>query len=455
MLDSIRLLAENVVNVQFRDLPSEVVEFTKLCIIDALGALVAGFDAPGCRTAVELVKSWGGKPESSILRYGGRVPSPSAAFVNSILARALDFDTGCRPGLHLNASTVPVALAVGEVARANGKDIIASIVVGEDLALRINRTTNYGATYCGFDPTGICGVFATTVVAGKLLGLNEKEMHNALGIAFNKAAGSFQSNIDGALAVRYIQGFTSSSGVISAVLAKKGVTGPANVLEGVYGYYNLFSKGKYDKNSLVENLGKEFLAPLYTMFKRWPSCGATLSLIDGALELKEKYKITPGDVSEVIATVGSYAYNLVGHPFKVGDNIQVNAQFNIQYGVSNVLVRGKPSLEHYTEKYILDREVQNFIPKVKIVEDKTIDTEFKAELQIKLKGGETYRKLCGPPKGHPDNPIAQEDLMVKFEDCAKFSPKPLTDEIMRKVQDKILNLDKVADIKELIELLHE
>jgi 2-methylcitrate dehydratase PrpD len=286
MVDPIKFLVENAVKIGFEDLPSDVIDFTKLCLIDTLGTLAAGFDSFGCRTAVEIVREWGGKPESTILRHGGKVPCHAAAFVNSILARALDFDSAVMPGLHLNASTIPTALAVGEMLGASGKVVIVSIAVGEDLALRINRTTNYGVTYNGFDPTGICGVFATATVAGKLLGLNEDEMQNALGIAFNKVAGSFQSNIDGALAVRYIQGFTSSSGVTSAVLAKRGITGVVNVLEGIYGYYNLFSGGKYDRNSLLEKLGEIFLAPRYTMFKRWPSCGATLSAIDGAVELK-------------------------------------------------------------------------------------------------------------------------------------------------------------------------
>jgi 2-methylcitrate dehydratase PrpD len=452
MVDPIRLLVENAVKIEFNELPSDIVDFTKLCILDALGALIAGFDSYGCRTAVEVVREWGGKPESTILRYGGKVPCHAAAFVNSILARALDFDSGMRPGLHLNASTIPTALAVGELLGVSGKDVILSIAVGEDLAVRINRTTNCGVTYNGFDPTGICGVFATTTVAGKLLGLNEEEMQNALGIAFNKAAGSFQSNIDGALVVRYIQGFTSASGVISAILAKKGVTGVRNVLEGTYGYYHLFSSGKYDKNSLLEGLGKIFLTPRYTMFKRWSSCGATLSAIDGALELKEKNGIRAEDIEEVVITVGPYAYNLVGQPFAEVKYPQVKAQFSVQYGVANVLVRGRPKLEHYTEKYILAPEIQNFLPKVKVVLDKNIDTEFRAEVQVKLKDGKIYHKLCGPPKGHPENPVGREDVIVKFMDCVKYSSKPLSVDA-REVVDKILNLEKIANISELVELL--
>ncbi|MEM2320871.1 MAG: MmgE/PrpD family protein [Candidatus Bathyarchaeia archaeon] len=455
MVDLIKTLAENAAKIQFNDLPPDVVEFSKLCILDSIGVLVAGFDSLGCRTAVELAKEWGGKPESTILRYGVKAPCPAAAFANSIFARALDFDSAARPGLHLNASTIPTAFAVGEMLGSSGKEVITSIAVGEDLALRINRTTNYGITYGGFDPTGICGVFATATVAGKLLESNEEEMHNALGIAFNRAAGSFQNNVDGCLAIRYVQGFTASSGIISAILAKKGVTGPVNVLEGVYGYYNLFSRGKYDRSAVLEKLGKEFLAPRYTIFKRWPSCGATLSPIDGALELKEEYKISAEDVNEVVVIVGPYAYNLAGQPFKDAADPKVKSQFNVQYGVANVLVRGRPKLEHYTEKYIFDAKIQNFLPKVKVVEDKSIDTEFKAEVHVKLKSGKIYRKLCGPPKGHPENPITREDVIVKFHGCVGFSSKPLFDTTIKDILEKVLNLEKVDNIKEIISLLYE
>ncbi|MEM2704202.1 MAG: MmgE/PrpD family protein [Candidatus Bathyarchaeia archaeon] len=453
MPDPIEPLVEYCVGTKYKGLPEDIIEFTKLCVLDLIGVLIAGFDAPGCGIAVEFVKEFGGKPESSILRYGAKAPCPGASFANSIMARALDFDAGMRPGVHLNASTIPTAFAVGELMGSSGRDVLAAIAVGEDLAVRINQTTNLGITYGGFDPTGICGVFATTVVAGKLFELTEHELRNALGIAFNRAGGSFQNNIDGALMVRFLQGFVSATGVISALLARKGVSGPLNLFDGIYGYYKLFSHGVYDKSFLLNKLGKEFLTPRYTMFKRWPSCGATLSVIDGTLKLKEEEQIEPENIDEIIVVVGPYAYNLTGQPFTTSENPVVKAQFSLQYAVANVILRGRPTLKHYRMEYISDPLVQRMMNKIHVVKDESIETEFKAELIVKMRGGEIKKIECGVPKGHPANPITKDDILRKFYECVKSSSKPLPDEVVKEVIDKILNMEKLSNIEYLIELL--
>ena len=115
--------------------------------------------------------------------------------------------------LRQRAGTVPVALATAElVGGCSGKEFLAALVLGTEVAARINAVSDYD----GFDPTGVCSIFAASAVAGKILRLNSRQMLNALALAFNRAGGSFQSNIDGSLAVRVIQGFVSQGGIICA-----------------------------------------------------------------------------------------------------------------------------------------------------------------------------------------------------------------------------------------------
>jgi 2-methylcitrate dehydratase PrpD len=137
--------------------------------------------------------------------------------------------------LHLGSSAVPTALAVAEmVGGCSGKEFLSALVAGMELAARLNLSDSQ---YKGFDPTGVCGVFATAAGAGKVMRLSPEQQLDALGLVFNRSAGSFQSNIDGSLAVRIIQGFVSQNGIICAQLARQGITGPSNFLEGVYGYF--------------------------------------------------------------------------------------------------------------------------------------------------------------------------------------------------------------------------
>ncbi|MGB9733346.1 MAG: MmgE/PrpD family protein [Conexivisphaera sp.] len=452
-MDPVFELAHAVSNTSPRSIPTNVLEFTKLTVLDTLGVLIAGRDAPGCPIAVDMVMTWGGTQESSVLRYEERVPVPNAAFANSVMARALDYDTAAKPGLHLSASTVITALAVGEKIGASGMEVLASITIGDDLALRINRTTNGGVTYNGYEPTGVSGVFAVAATAGRLMGLSSEAIRNALGIAFVRSGGSFQSNADGALTARFNQGFTSYHGVLSAELASRGVTGPTNVFSGRFGYYRLFSGGAIDEHDLLEGLGREFLGPRYIMFKMWPMGGIILSPVDCLLRKVENSEISPEDVEEITAFIGPYAYGVAGRPFEQGDVPQASAQFNLQYAIANVIVRGRPSLEHYDNKSVLHGGVLKFLRRVHVVEDPSIDTEFRSRLSITLKGGNHLDVECGPPRGHPDNPVSSNDIVDKFIRIVGYSSKPLTVEAAKEVAHLVMGMDSMSDVRELIELL--
>mgnify|MGYP001773058987 CR=1 FL=1 len=453
ILDPVFDLAQAVSNTSPRSVPTDVLEFTKLTVLDTLGVLIAGRDAPGCPAAVNLVKAWGGARESSVFRYGERVPTPNAAFANSVMARALDYDTAARPGLHLSASTVIAALAVGEKIGASGIDVLAAIAMGDDLALRINRITNSGATYNGYEPTGVSGVFAVAAVAGKLMGLNSEGIRNALGIAFVRSGGSFQSNADGALTVRFNQGFTSYHGVLSAELASRGVTGPKNVFSGRFGYYRLFSGGAVDEHDLLDGLGKEFLGPRYIMFKMWPIGGVMLSPVDCLIREMERSGISPEDVEKITAFIGPYAYGIAGRPFEPGDIPQASAQFNLQYAIADVVVRGHPSLEHFDGKSVLHDGVLRFLRRVRVVEDPSIDTEFRSRISMTLRGGSHLDVECGPPRGHPDNPVGSKEIVEKFIRTSGYSSKPLGMDAAKELVRLVMRMDSMGDLRELIELL--
>ena len=257
-------LVEYVLSAQYEDLPTGVIDSAKRMILTIAGTTIAGAMLEGCEALVDQIKGWGGREEANILLHGGKVPAHNAALVNSYMARALDFDDGIRPGMHVGASAVPAALAASELADGcTGKEFLTALVVGAELADRINLVSDYD----GFDPTGICSIFAATAAVSRILTLEKEQTWNALAIAFNKSGGSFQSNIEGALSVRLIQGFVAQGGIISAQLAQKGFTGPKNFLEGIYGYFHLYAKDKYDPSSVAGELGKRFEFTK-TMFKK-------------------------------------------------------------------------------------------------------------------------------------------------------------------------------------------
>ena len=452
-MDVIEKLVKNVIETKYEDLPEETTNITKLAILDTIGCMVAGATAPGCNLVRDQVLEWGGKRESTIVVYGDEVPCPNAAFVNSTIARSLDFDTTWDPGIHPGAASVPTALAVAEMCQGiSGKEVLTAIVAGEDLAARVNLATS---AYNGFEPTGVCGILGLAAIAGKIMGLDEKQMLDAIGIAFNRAAGSFQPNINGALLVRVMEGLASRSGIESALLAQRGITGGEGTLQGVYGYFHLFSGDKYDTEILTDKLGNEFLGALETNFKKYPSCGGTGSAIDATLQLVRENNIKPNDVDEITVESNRHFFNMLGNPFKIGANPQVDAQFSYQYTIANALVRGRFTIHDITPEAIRDPEVLQIVEKIHpMVNDNLLKESFGATIvRIATKEGKQYSKQVNYRRGNKYNRMSREEIIEKFLYNVDSPDNNLPDRNPQQIIHVVDELEQVKNIRELIELI--
>ena len=454
-METERKLAQYVTDTAYEDLPEKPVVVAKNVILTILGTTLAGADAEGCRALVDQVRQWGGRKEATILIHGGKVPAYNAALVNSTMARALDFCDGMVPGMHLGSSSVPTALAAVELAGGcSGKEFLAALVVGMEIASRLNTIS----VYDGFDPTGVCAIFAATAIAGRLLRLDSGQMLNALALAFNKAGGSMQSNIDGSLAVRMIQGFSSQNGIMAAQLAKRGITGPRNFLDGIYGYFHLYAKDQYHPQVVTKGLGETF-EMRKIMFKKYPSCGGTLAPTDAVLELIRERDLTPEEVARVDVEVSPHVYKLVGGPFKIGDNPKVDAQFNIQYCVANALLRKSSKLVHFDESCIRDPKMMRLTKNIHVSVDPTLDDPERlifsvgAHVKVTTKRGNTYDKSVDIPRGFPGNPLTQEEHLERFRGCVEYADKPLPKGNIEKVISRVDRLEETKDIRTLIPVL--
>lgn len=442
-------LAQYVVETSFDDLPREAIDIVKSVVLTVLGTTIAGATAEGCEALLNQVKEWGGKEEATILIHGGKVPAHNAALVNSAMARALDFCDAMAPGVHIGSSSVPTALATAELAGGcSGKEFLAALVLATEVAARLNLSE---AAYDGFDPTGVCSIFATAAIAGKILHLNPQQELDALALAFNRCGGSFQSNIDGSLAVRLIQGFVSQGGIMCAQLAQRGISGPRNFLEGIYGYFHIFAKDKHDPQAVVAELGERFELTK-TVFKKYPSCGGTLASTDAILDLIKETGLAPEDLGQIEITVTPYIHKLVGHQFKIGENPKVDAQFNLQYCVANALLRKSSRLEHFDEASIREPGIMELINKIHISADFALDERGHTALDMRVitRDGGVLQKSVDIARGFPGNPLTKEEHKERFQDCVSYARKPLPPENIEKLVSLITHLEELDDVRILI-----
>jgi 2-methylcitrate dehydratase PrpD len=445
-------LVDFICNTRFQDLPPVALETIKNQLLAVVGTIFAGASAEGCKEAVRFYGELGGKKESTVLVHGNKIPAHDAAFVNATMARALDFCDAINPGPHIGSALVPGALSIAElVGGCGGKEFLAALTIGAEVAARLNLSEK---AYAGFDPTGICVIFAVTSAACRIMGLNERATWNALALAFNRCGGSFQSHIDGSLGVRFVQGWVSQGGVLCARLAEQGITGPKNFLEGVYGYLHLYGRDLFRGDDIIAQLGERYELQKI-VFKKYPSCGLTIGPTDLILRLIKEEAVSSEDVTHISVTVSPYAYNLVGHDFKIGDHPRVNAQFSIQYCVANALIRGSSRLEHFEQEYVKDPHVIDLARKITVTANKAMEgrahTAF--DMRVQTRGGKEHFVQMDISPGFPGNPLTQEDHERHFKDCMDFAKKPVSKKSAKKILSIVHSLEELDNIRELIQLL--
>jgi 2-methylcitrate dehydratase PrpD len=449
-------MAKNIVETGFEAFDAAVIERARERIIDVVGCALAGVHASGCAMLLDLMLEWGGKKEGTVLGLGDRMPAPQAAMVNSVLARSYDFEpTGALIGnkstpSHISGTTVPVALTAGEARAASGRDVLTAMILGDDLAVRIVAASQLNID-SGWDSTGTVNVFGATAIAGRLWGLNEGQMVNALGLAMNQMGGTFLNIFDYSHAFKLPQGLAARAGIFSAALAKKGFTAPGDVLTGKQGYFALYCKD-YTLDILTKDLGRKFYAA--DTFKPYPCCRSNHAAVECTLSLVNKHAIKPGDVEEIVVDVSRKAKDFaVGQPFHIGAVPQINAAFSLQYTVASAFLRKTMRLEHFTDDSVCDPAVSEIATKVHVESAMPSDAFLGASVTIKTKQGKKYEARVEMPKGSDTfTPLSKEEKREKFRTNVAFS-NTVTAERADEALGMLERLETIDDVTKIIKLL--
>jgi 2-methylcitrate dehydratase PrpD len=343
----------------------------------------------------------------------------TAAFANGIAAHALELDDGSRHATyHPGSSIIPSSLALCEAEEKTARDLIAAIAVGYEVSIRIGKSMNPHHYLKGFHPTGTVAHFGTTAASCKILNLSVEETVNALGLAGSLASGINQYEIDGSLVKHLHPGNAARNGILTALLAKEGLTGPRGVIEGRLGFCHCFSD-RYDISTITEGLGTQYdILSIY--FKPYPSCRYVHYANEATLNILKEHPMKADDVDHI--------HILTHQNAKQGSDIPdyqtvLHARLSIQYGIASILARGKAGLQEYTEEAIKDPKVHEIAKKITIEIDPEIQKLYPNPrsmiVQIKDKKGNIYSSRVDYPKGDPENPMTDEELTDKFIDVTE------------------------------------
>jgi 2-methylcitrate dehydratase PrpD len=443
-------LARHAKGLGYEDLPSEVIEKAKDCILDQLGVELIGSTLEWNKIAYRYVLEMGGRGESTVVNYGTKVPTLDAAFVNATFGQGCELDdVGFAAGGHLGAATVPVALAVSEKEPASGKDVLCAVVAGCDVMYRLLLAVRPSSGKRGFHSHGIGGPFGAMVTAARLLRLNDDQMLHAFGIAGSHSSGTMEYDQTGGEVKRVHAGIAARGGIQAAMLARLGLTGPPTIIEGKRGFCKVFAD-TYDMDVITRDLGSEFKI-MRIWFKMYPCVATVQGVIATLAKMMDEQPISADNVEEIRVGLSETSLSHGGAIYEPND--VASAQFSLPYSLALRLVKHDNDLSLYMDsKLWKDAKVLALAKKVRSYADPNAKDEqnYNTTMEVKLTDGKTIKAFQQYPPGSPLNPVSREELRKKFKKLASavLSPNRI-DEIVQTV-DKLETLDDASKLVPLM-----
>ena len=414
-------------------------------VTDIIGvALAAGGTEPALVVG-EVVDAWGGEGRATVVgKGGGGYTAPSAALVNGTLAHALDYDDTHLPSvLHPSAAVVPAALAAAEESGALGRDLLAAVAAGDELAVRVGmagydeKLGNSVFFEKGLHATSIAGTLGGALAAAMLYGLHEEGIGHAVAISASMGSGLIEANRTGGTVKPVHCGWAAHAALTAAELARHGLTGPPTVFEGRFGFFKAYLDEEADAEALTRSLGEEWKLPR-VFFKPYPANHFTHAGIDAALKLK-KEDLSVEEIEEIELGVATPTLRTIAQPEdeKAKPKTGYAAKFSGPFTVATALLGGGGlgvSLDDFTDEAIQDSRKLDLAPLVRCVADEECDrifpNQFPAMLRVRLKGGGVREARVSHNRGGPENPLSDEELETKFRTNAeRLLPKGQVEEL--------------------------
>lgn len=439
-------LARFIKQLNFDNLPDDVVLAAKNAFLDWLGSAAAGAKCEPGRIMLSIAEELGGKEEATLISTGEKTSCILAAMVNGSISHTVELDDVHKASIiHAGAPIIPAALAAAEKINAGGRELIEGIVVGYEVAIRIGEAVT-PAHYYYWHTTATVGTFGAAAAVGKILGLTEEQLVHTLGTAGTQAAGLWEFLADGAMSKHLHPGKAALNGLLAALLARRGFTGASKILEGEKGFVRATAKA-YDLSKITDGLGQSYKI-LENCIKIHASCRHTHHAIDLVLDMVKKHDLTPEQITKIVVRTYPIALDLTGnyHP----DTLYA-AKFSMPFCVALAVKQRKAGLSDFNELTLIDPSIRSLMSQVDLIDDPEVSALYPAKwpaiVEITDLDGQVISQRIDYPAGDPENPISQTDLEHKFRELASSHYG------VARVEELLLgisHLDYLADLSGLL-----
>lgn len=427
----------------FEDLPFEVIDQAKRCVLDWVGVTVGGVAHPASAILIDLVKDLGGKDQASIFGTSLRSSMMNAALVNGAMSHVLDFDdTHLAALMHPSAPLLPAIFAFGEHEGTGGKDFLTAFVLGFETETRISLSMGASHYDRGWHSTATMGRFGAAAGVSKLMKLDVEKMSFAIGLAGTQASGI--RKVFGSMAKSFHPGKAAFDGLLSALLAQRGYTSPENILEGERGLGSLLT-GDFQMSRGLEGLGSRYLLGGLS-FKPYASCLYTHPTIDAVIQLRNKHRIEPQEVVDISCRVAKFCYDAACiHAPQTG----LEGKFSTAYCIAVTLREGRADESLFKDDMVKDPFITEIMKKIRIKQDAGLSDK-ESEITIRLRNGKELNTRVWSPLGNPENPLPNRALEEKAKSLMAMI---FSEEKIDQIFQKIWNLESLDNISELTKIL--
>jgi 2-methylcitrate dehydratase len=441
--------------VKFSDLSPEAVHQSKRFLLDSVGCALGGFRQHDVALALRVLDEVAAPGPATVIGSGKKMDVVHAAFANALMIRCMDYnDIYWKQDPSHPTDIFPAALACSERAKSDGKELMVGLVLGHEFEMRLCEAAFPGIRERGWHHATFTAL-VSPIVAGRMLHLPWEQIQHAIGISASARA-CFGAVTAGKLTMmkNTVSPMGTESGVLAALLAGEGYTGPEHIIDGKEGLVHVFGP-EWKLNLLTEGLGESWRITQCGM-KFFPTEALTHAPISATLDLIKEHDLKPEQIAKVHIRSLARAADILADPSKYDPRSKETADHSLPYCIAAAIVDRQVTPAQFTPEKINDPQVRAQLRKVEVVAAPEIERVFPAlqrvAVTITTTDGKAFSKQLDYPKGDPRNPLSDLEVEEKF---AALADGVIGKPRQQRVRDAIWNLEKSGSVAQLMELLKE
>jgi 2-methylcitrate dehydratase PrpD len=451
--DPIVALAEHALQSSSAAFSADEVTAATMILLDTVAVGIAGCNATYADAVHGLAPRWGGNGPCRALGRGSGLPAASAAFLNAYQIHGQEYDCVHEPAVvHPMAAIMATALAEleqlsqgGDETGVSGRQWLDALSAAVDVAITVGLSAQTGLRF--FRPA-TAGAFGAAAVAARLRGFNHEQTVLTFGHLYSQLCGTMQAHTEGSAVLPMQIGFNARNAVIAADLASAGISAPAQVISGPYGYHELFEPGGKIAD-LLPQLGQRHRITELS-YKPFPTGRATHGGLDGILTLLREHEFDSADVTSVKLWGPPLIPRLVARPVSLGMPANY-ARLCMQYVGAIALAHGTVGLFDFDEKTLKSERINALANRIEIIDDGSPDPNalVPQRVEITLGSGEVLTADLPEVIGSPAKPLSHDGNLGKIRHCLQFAE--FSDTQANALIDTGLRVTELADVGECLQ----